>query len=626
MKTRKNETLGCAFTGRSTARVLLSWLAIASTSFASASWTRDWFNSPNQLPLISWPSPYQSHTPSNPLKRDHDFTLRHIFHHGTHEYPNVHIRMDVGPDDKVWLKSDESGNGEILGALHARSRPELIERLSDRSVATMQSMYQTARMRGSAATLDYSAWATDEVMAPNTTDKETVLTLAKMSWNAYTEEPGTGEWQDLNGTQFNHSQSFGWEGDGLRGHIFADKDNSTIVISLKGTSMAVFDGAGTTTNDKENDNLFFGCCCGQGGQYLWRQACDCMSSAYTCNQTCVVQALRKENRYYAASIELYGNVTNLYPNSNVWLAGHSLGGSTSALLGLTFGIPATTFEAPGDALAATRLGLPSPPGSHPGAPQMRKHTGAVHFGHTADPIFMGTCNAATSGCTLGGYALQTECHTGRVCIYDTVEDKNWRVGIGYHRIRSVIQDVIESYDEVAQCRNDEECVDCFNWKYFESNGSDTTTTSSSSSSSTTTSSVRTSTCQTPGWWGCLDETSTMTTASTSSSTTELPTTSCLKYGWFGGCVETTTISPTTSTPATTTKANLLTTSCVRHGWLGGCIETSTFTLFPTSCAQYGWLGGCVSTVTLFRTAAPTAAPVPTITTTRPISTAHRTAP
>lgn len=126
-----------------------------------------------------------------------------------------------------------------------------------------------------------------------------------------------------------------------------------------------------------------------------------MTAAFTCNSTCLVKAIRDENRYYAKSMELYGNVTELYPNSNIWLNGHSLGGSTSALLGLTFGLPVTTFEAPGDALAAARLGLPSPPDVHPSAPQTRKYTGAVHFGHTADPIFMGSCNAATSACTLG---------------------------------------------------------------------------------------------------------------------------------------------------------------------------------------------------------------------------------
>ena len=547
------------------------------------------------------------------MKREHDFTLRHIYDYNEHDHSEGYRRLDIRPGDIVWVESGGQGKRSRLETLHAKSTWTTIERLSDRSVSRMQSLYRTARLTGASPTLDASEWTADDVSGPNVTDKETVLTLAKMSWDAYTAEPGTGEWQDETG-RFNHSQGFGWEGDSLRGHIFADKDNTTVVIALKGTSPAVFDGAETTTNDKVNDNLFFGCCCGQGGQYLWHQVCDCMTSAFTCNQTCLVKALRDENRYYAKSIELYGNVTEVYPNSNVWLAGHSLGGSTGALLGLTFGLPVATFEAPGDALAAARLGLPSPPTAHPSAPQTRKFTGAVHFGHTADPIFMGSCNAATSACTLGGYSMQTECHTGCVSRYDTVGDKQWRVGAGYHKIRSVIHDVIEAYPEVPRCMSEEECVDCFNWKFFRSNGSEPSTSTTSSTSSTTATPTRTTTCKTPGWWGmwisiiclcleltfagCLDETTTSTTSTSSStSTSDLPTTSCVKYGWFGGCLETTTVSPTT-TPKVATQ--FPTTSCVRHGWLGGCLETTTIT--PTTAMQ-----------------AATPARAPTITTTRPFA-------
>lgn len=103
-----------------------------------------------------------------------------------------------------------------------------------------------------------------------------------------------------------------------------------------------------------------------------------------------MRALKEENRYYRAAIDLYGNVTELYPDSDVWLTGHSLGGSVSSLLGLTFGLPAVTFEAPGEALAAQRLGLPAPPGSVAGAPQTRQYSGSYHFGQTADPIYMVT--------------------------------------------------------------------------------------------------------------------------------------------------------------------------------------------------------------------------------------------
>ncbi len=37
------------------------------------------------------------------------------------------------------------------------------------------------------------------------------------------------------GCGFNYTEDFGWEGDGLRGHIFADTENKTVVIGLKGT-------------------------------------------------------------------------------------------------------------------------------------------------------------------------------------------------------------------------------------------------------------------------------------------------------------------------------------------------------------------------------------------------------
>lgn len=504
MEIRQPNPRGCRSAGRVTTKLLCIWLAAFSTLPATitASWADSLLSGVNQVPFFSPPpsKPDEPHSRLNVLDQEHDFELKHIFEHGLQSNPGRLRRLDISPVNTVWAAADDEGGESRSGMLHVKSIQTTIQRLSDRRVARMRSMYHTARFSGTASMLDSSDWTVDEVQGPNITDKETVLNLARMAWNAYTKEPGTGEWQDPN-QGLNYSQGIGWEGDNLRGHIFADKDNSTIIIALKGTTPAVFDGAETTTNDKINDNLFFGCCCGQGGQYLWHRVCDCMSSAYTCNQTCLVNALREENRYYSASIELYGNVTELYPNSNVWMVGHSLGGSTGSLLGLTFGLPTTTFEAPGEALAAARLGLPSPPNTHPSAPQTRKYTGANHFGHTADPIFMGSCNAATSGCTLGGYAMQTECHTGRVCRYDTVGDKGWRVGIGYHKIRNVYNDVLEAYDQVAACVPDEECVDCFNWKYFESNGSETTTSISSSSSSTTASQTRTMTCKTPGWWG-----------------------------------------------------------------------------------------------------------------------------
>ena len=46
---------------------------------------------------------------------------------------------------------------------------------------------------------------------------------------------------------------FGWEeSDGFRGHVFLSSDNSTIVLSIKGTTLQ----GPTSKLDKFNDNLY----------------------------------------------------------------------------------------------------------------------------------------------------------------------------------------------------------------------------------------------------------------------------------------------------------------------------------------------------------------------------------
>lgn len=314
----------------------------------------------------------------------------------------------------------------------------------------------------------------------------------------------------------------------MRGHVFADNDNSTIVISFKGTckssphATSRFKYPITTTSafpwlsdtetapkDRLNDNLFASCCCGQGGQYFWRQVCSCQTSAYTCNSTCLDHKLKQKAQYYWAALEIYYNITSRYPGTNVWLTGHSLGGVVASLLGLTFGSPTVTFEAYPAALAASRLGLPIPPGYAAASHQRRKYTGIYHFGHTADPVFMGSCNSWASSCTLAGYAFQSQCHTGQTCVYDTVGDLGWRVNINTHRILNVIDQVLLPYETVANCTQEIDCVDCYEWNFVQGNETGGTSSWASTVSRTSmTTGTSTRTCATPGRWGCLDPTST----------------------------------------------------------------------------------------------------------------------
>jgi lipase ATG15 len=97
-------------------------------------------------------------------------------------------------------------------------------------------------------------WTTEDVTAPNITDMDTILTLAKVASNAYIRIPDTEDWYDL-GEKWNESTDFGWEANGLRGHVFANSDNSTIIVAMKGTSPPFVGGSDTSTNDKINVSI-----------------------------------------------------------------------------------------------------------------------------------------------------------------------------------------------------------------------------------------------------------------------------------------------------------------------------------------------------------------------------------
>ncbi|KAK9479470.1 Alpha/Beta hydrolase protein [Lipomyces japonicus] len=417
--------------------LFLLWHTVAAAAAAAAAHQVAFLPAVHDLPDLS-PSPSS-------------FDLAHVFHHGLADFPGLHRRLDVdGPH--------AAANHEslLLSSTIARTT-----RMADRHPDVVESYLAfTFTPNAALTTLD---WIDEDVIVPNVTDKQTLLSLAKMTADAYIGIPMSGDWLDV-GEPYNESSRFGWDDKGLRGHVFTDETNSTVVIAIKGTSSALFDNDGdTVAADKANDNLLFSCCCARIS-YVWTTVCDCYSSSYNCTQSCLEDSLYAKDRYYRAVMDMYRNVTALYPKATIWATGHSLGGSMAALLGRTYGVPTVAFEAPPERLAAERLHLPFPPVRSVAADQRQDLPTIWHFGNTADPIFMGVCNGPSSTCWIAGYAMETKCHSGLECVYDTVADKKWHVSISSHRIRAVI-DMIESYNSTPTCTQQAECKDCFEWTF-----------------------------------------------------------------------------------------------------------------------------------------------------------------
>ncbi|ETW83412.1 hypothetical protein HETIRDRAFT_458744 [Heterobasidion irregulare TC 32-1] len=415
------------------------------------------------FPLLTYFTPDAPARSQRPLLRPQPPALQFELRHQHAVTPSAHVYFsDIPP-----LRASANGDGGSYPQSYAvHTRPVVTHKPA--SAAAFARARTRSMQRAESEAL---WWDEDEVQGPDTEKRETLLMLAKMTSNAYIAPTDPG-WYDLGGN-WTVNEPVGWEddADGFRGYVFATPDNSTVVLSIKGTSLAIVGGGGgpTTKKDKLNDNLLFSCCCARV-DWTWTTVCGCYRGGWKCNQDCVEEALIEESLFYPIGTNLYNNISYMYPEANIWLVGHSLGGSLASLLGVTFGVPAVTFEAPGEKMASQRLHLPSPPST--------QHV--THVYHTADPIPMGTCNGVLSSCALGGYALESQCHLGKVIEYDTVSNLSWAADVRTHAILNVIDKVLsqpwaaaeEVGREVPEPRVQDDCVECFSWEFgnFSSTG------------------------------------------------------------------------------------------------------------------------------------------------------------
>ncbi|SPO20844.1 probable Putative lipase ATG15 [Ustilago trichophora] len=361
------------------------------------------------------------------------FGLREAYHQGIGD--KAHERAKARFDFSITADHVQASQADLNYIPAIRTVRQRITRAKDpnKYLEVRGQSYKEA-MCAASTELD---WEDVDVEAPDVTDRTTVLAFAKMAASAYKND--TSDWDGMGG--FDPTNSFGWEGDGIRGHIFTTHDNDTIVVALKGTSNAFLGGGDTARRDKTNDNLLFSCCCARVS-WSWTTVCDCYQGhGDSCGQTCVERALIEKSLYYPAITDLFNNISYAYPDSQVWITGHSLGGALSSLLGMTFGVPTVTFQAPGERMAAMRLHLPLPPAKHPDEDPVAALP-ITHVYNNADPIATGQCNGAASLCSNFGYAMESKCHAGKSIVYDTMGKLGWSQSVNQHRINTLVDDVL----------------------------------------------------------------------------------------------------------------------------------------------------------------------------------------
>jgi lipase ATG15 len=161
--------------------------------------------------------------------------MRHVLVHDSERMGSPLLVYDVYPDNAAYIGNDEEDR-VACRPLRLRRRHAQIYRLAE-SNSLLWENNSPANLRNVHSESDAVTheWRLEHVSEPDVSDKETVLSLAKMSSNAYLLDESAPDWLNLS-AGFNLSLGFGWQDNRLRGNVFADAENSTAVIAIKGTS------------------------------------------------------------------------------------------------------------------------------------------------------------------------------------------------------------------------------------------------------------------------------------------------------------------------------------------------------------------------------------------------------
>lgn len=307
-----------------------------------------------------------------------------------------------------------------------------------------------------------------------------IHTLSIIAYDSYFEK-NNSKWIDVDYT-YNKTTDITIDHDSVNAYVFSNVEETKHVISFKGTSIywqnninnmcsldeQDYSDMTSVYNDKFNDNLYFSCCYYLESNLFNKEDCECTRDDNKCKKIdvknkycykkCYQNSTSYTNNYINIAKQMMDNLQKTidFNTNEIIFTGHSLGGVIATMMGILYDKYVITFESPGEKHYIDLIGLD----------YSKVEDKIYHFGHNADTIFTGKCNGMFSLCYMGGYMMNTKCHIGNVCEYDTINRLNMKESIYTHVIKYVIENVIEKWNNtLPECKK-KECVDCEDWSYI----------------------------------------------------------------------------------------------------------------------------------------------------------------
>jgi lipase ATG15 len=179
-----------------------------------------------------------------------------------------------------------------------------------------------------------------------------------------------------------------------------------------------------------------------------------------CCIDCYTQSLDFEESYLKIGHEFIKSIQNdpiiNFDHKPTIFTGHSLGGVMATLFGIQYDKTVVTFQAPGEKHYIHHSGFYKYLNPH-------KLNNIYHYKHNSDSIINGNCGFT---CNYAGYHINTHCHIGHICEYDSQTKLSLRESIWNHRLPYILKNILPLWEtDFPICSFETNCTECEEWTY-----------------------------------------------------------------------------------------------------------------------------------------------------------------